>query len=280
MTSRPVTLAAAQMQSAVGDPEANIGHAVECIGQAAASGAQIVVLPELFTVDYISFAKRDPALFSRAETVDGPTISRIRAAAREHGVWALPSIFERDIPGVCYDTAFLIDDQGEIVGRYRKTHIALMTSPQAGQEKYYFTAGNELPVFQTPFGVVGILICYDRGFPEAWRVLALQGAEIVLVPITTTDQDGFTEMARTRCFENGVVGVFANRCGTELDKWYFGGSLIADPTGKVLAQAGAEETVLTATFDLAELVEKRMKMPYLRDRRPDLYGPLVNRAGS
>ena len=171
----------------------------------------------------------------------------------------------------------LIDPDGEIAGRYRKTHIALMTSPEAGQEKYYFTAGNHLPVFDTPFGKLGILICYDRGFPEAWRVLTLQGAEIVVVPITTTDEDGFAAMAQTRCFENGVVGVFVNRCGSEDRKWYFGGSLIVGPRGSIEAQAGNDEAVLVATVDLAQIEPSRMRMPYLRDRRPDLYGPLVDR---
>lgn len=274
MTERLLTVAAAQMHSAVNDRDGNLRHAAELIGEAAAKGAQLVVLPELFGVDYMAFSQRDPALFQRAEPMDGPTVTAMAAAAKQHGVWVIPTFFEKALAGVCYDTAVLINPDGAVVGKYRKTHIALMSSPEAGQEKYFFAPGNHLPVFDTPFGKLGILICYDRGFPEAWRALTLQGAEIIAVPITTTDEDGFAEMARTRCFENGVVGIFVNRVGQEDWKHFFGGSLIVGPRGDVLAQAGGEEAVLTATVDLGSIEPTRMRMPYLRDRRPDLYGIL------
>ena len=274
-SGRVLTVAAAQMSSVVGDRAANLQRAEELIGDAAAGGAQLVVLPELFPFDYVSFTERNPALFERAEAQDGPTIRAMVAAARRHKVWVLPSFFEKALAGVCYDTAVLINPQGETAGLYRKTHIALLSDPQSGQEKFYFKAGNHLPVFDTPVGKIGILICYDRGFPEAWRALVLQGAEVILVPITTTDEDGFAALARTRCFENGVYGVFVNRCGQEAWKHFFGGSLIVGPRGEVLAQAGATETVLTATLDLDSIEATRLRMPYLRDRRPELYQSLA-----
>jgi predicted amidohydrolase len=272
MSDRIVTVAAAQMSSIVGDRDANLRKAVEMVGEAAAQGAQLVVFPELFPFDYVSFTDRDPALFQRAEPMDGPTVQAMAAAAAKHRVWVVPTFFEKEVAGVAYDTAVLINPSGQVVGRYRKTHIALLSSPDSGQEKFYFKAGNQLPVFDTPLGKIGILICYDRGFPEAWRVLVLQGAEIVLVPITTTDEDGFAAMACTRCFENGVYGVFVNRCGQENWKRFFGGSLIAGPRGQILAQAGGEDAVLVAQLDLDAIEPTRLRLPYLRDRRPELYG--------
>ncbi len=269
--TRQVTVAAAQMGSVVGDRTANLAKADQLIAEAAAQGAQLVVLPELFAFDYVAFTHRDPALFQRAEPRNGPTVQAMVEAAAKHKVWLVPSFFEKEVAGVCYDTALLIDPAGKIVGRYRKTHIALLSSPESGQEKFFFRAGNSLPVFDTPLGKLGILICYDRGFPEAWRTLVLQGAELILVPITTTDEDGFAEMARTRCFENGVFGVFVNRCGTEEWKRFFGGSLIVGPRGQILAQTGGDDAVITATLDLDSIEETRLRLPYLRDRRPDLY---------
>jgi predicted amidohydrolase len=260
------------MTSLVNDRIANLEKAALLVGQAAAQGAQLVVLPELFSIDYVAFAERDPTLFQRAEPLNGPTVEAMRSAAHDHRVWLVPSFFEKEVAGVCYDTALLINPHGEIVGKYRKTHIALLSGSGSGQEKFFFRPGNQLPVFATPMGTLGILICYDRGFPEAWRVLVLQGAEIVVVPITTTDEDGFEAMARTRCFENGVFGVFVNRCGQEDWKHFFGGSVIAGPRGQLLAQAGGEETVLTAELDLDLIEPTRLRLPYLRDRRPDLYG--------
>ena len=121
-----------------------------------------------------------------------------------------------------------------------------------------------MPVFETPLGKIGILICYDRGFPEAWRVLVLQGAEIIAVPITTTDEDGFAEMATTRCFENGVFGLFVNRCGQEDWKHFFGGSLIIGPRGEILAQANGDDAVITAKLDLNMIEPTRLRLPYLR----------------
>lgn len=268
-------VAAAQMQSVVGDREANLEKARRMIQQAAQAGARLVVLPELFAYDYVAFTDRDPKLFERAEPLDGPTIGAMQAAAKEFGVWVLPTVFEKELAGVCYDTAVLIDDRGQRVGRYRKTHIALLSSPQSGQEKFFFKAGSQFPVFDTPFGRIGILICYDRGFPEAWRTLVLKGAELILIPITTTDQDGFIEMAKTRCFENGVYGVFVNRCGQEEWKHFFGGSAIVGPRGHVLAQAEDQEALLIAEIDLSLIEEIRLRLPYLRDRRPELYGGLV-----
>lgn len=269
---RQYTVAAAQMQSIVGNREANLAKARTQIQQAAQMGASLVVLPELFAFDYVGFTHRDPKLFERAEPMDGPTLKAMRQAAREFKIWVVPSIFEKELAGVCYDTAVLINPQGELVGKYRKTHIALLSSPESGQEKFFFRPGNSLPVFDTPLGKLGILICYDRGFPEAWRALVLKGAELILIPITTTDEDGFLEMAKTRCFENGVYGVFVNRCGKEDWKSFFGGSAIVGPRGEVLANTSGEEAVIAAEIDLDRIEVTRLRLPYLKDRRPELYG--------
>ena len=136
--ARQVTVAAAQMGSVVGDRAANLARANDLIAQAAAQGAQLVVLPELFAFDYVAFTHRDPALFQRAEPMNGPTVQAMVEAAAKHKVWLVPSFFEKEVAGVCYDTALLIDPTGKLVGRYRKTHIALLSSPRKRAGKVLF----------------------------------------------------------------------------------------------------------------------------------------------
>jgi len=264
---RTLAVSVVQMLAVDGEKDRTVDRMMRHLDEAGRRGSELTVLPEVWT----GLGFSDPNMHREiAEEIPGPVTDRLCEKAREHGMAICGSLYERDGNAV-HNTAPVISQQGEIVGRYRKTHIALLSSPESGQEKFYFRPGNALPVFRTSLGTIGILICYDRGFPEAWRVLVLQGAEIVLVPITTTDEDGFAEMARTRCFENGVFGVFVNRCGIERDKRFFGGSLVAGPRGELLAHAGPDDALLVATLDLATIEPTRLRLPYLRDRRPELY---------
>ncbi|MFN8525065.1 MAG: nitrilase-related carbon-nitrogen hydrolase [Chloroflexota bacterium] len=269
--SRPVRAAAIQHHSAAAEPNANISTAVDQCRTAVADGADLLILPELFAVQYAPFNRRDPRLLALAEPLDGPTVSAFREFAARHGVWMVVPTFERAMAGVAFDSAVLLDSSGRIAGVYRKTHVALIAQENSGQEKFYFREGNEFPVWDTPFGRLGVLICYDRNFPEAWRALVNQGAEIVAVPITTDGRSMFREVAQTMCYLNGVFGVFVNRVGVEADREFFGGSLICGPRGEVLAEAGDAPTVISAQVDASDLVTVRATMPFLRDARPEIY---------
>jgi beta-ureidopropionase len=274
MTTRLV-VAAIQTHASSAEPAENIRAAGVLCEQAVDEGAQLLVLPELFAEQYAAFSVRNPALLARAEPLDGPTLTALRNVARRRSVWIVAPFYERAIPGVAYDSAALIDSDGEIRGVYRKTHVALIAQEPSGQEKFYFREGNRFPVWDTPWGRLGVLICYDRNFPEAWRLLVHQGAEIVAVPITTDGRSMFREVAQSMCYLNGVFGIFANRAGREAERAFFGGSLVCGPGGDVLSEAGDEPAVLSVTIDAACLPAVRGSMPFLRDLRPELYGPLA-----
>lgn len=273
--TKPLLVAAVQTHAASTDSAANVLDAVALCERAADAGAQLLVLPELFAEQYAAFSRRDPALLARAEAPDGPTLTALREVACRRAVWIVAPFYERAISGVAYDTAAVIDADGVVGGVYRKTHVALIAQEPSGQEKFYFREGNRFPVWDTPWGRLGVLICYDRNFPEAWRLLVQQGAEIVAVPITTDGRAMFREVAQTMCYLNGVFGVFVNRVGREGDRSFFGGSVICGPQGEVLGEAGDAPTVLTASIDTSVLSAVRATMPFLRDLRPELYGPLV-----
>lgn len=264
-------VAAVQTHAASADPAENLRDALALCDTAADAGAQLLVLPELFVVQYAPFAVRDPSLLELAEPLDGPTVTALAGLARRRRVWIVAPIYERAMRGVAYDTAVLIDDTGTVRGAYRKTHVALLAQPNSGQEKYFFREGHEFPVWDTPWGKLGILICYDRNFPEAWRMLVERGAEIVAVPITTDGRSMFREVAQVMCYLNGVFGIFANRVGEEGARSFFGGSLICGARGEILAEAEAMPTAISTTLPLGELGEIRAAMPFLRDLRPEIY---------
>jgi predicted amidohydrolase len=275
VSERAPLVAAVQLHAGSADPADNLRHAVAVCEEAACQGAQLLVLPELFTLQYTAFSGRDPGLLGLAEPLDGPTTRAFGRLAAERRVWVVVPLFERAVPGVAFDSAVLIGPDGAVRGVYRKTHVALLAQEPSGQEKFYFRAGNRFPVWDTEWGRLGILICYDRNFPEAWRLLVRQGAELIAVPITTDGRWLFRELAQVLCYLNGVYGVFANRVGVERERTFFGGSLICGPRGEVLAEAGADEAVVRARADLAAIAPVRAAMPFLRDLRPELYGPLA-----
>ena len=274
-----IKVAAIQMSCIPHDKEANVENALRHIEATSKSGAKLLVLPEIFTMGYHCLTERNTKYFDEAEPIPGPTTRAIGAKAKEYGVYVVTPIFERAGPGNYYNTAALIGPEGNVVGKYSKTHIPL--SGGGALEKYYFRPGSEFPVFETEYGKVGIIICYDRLFPEPFRILAIKGADIVLVPATIfprpepTVSEDWNFVARTRAVENGVFAVFVNRSGEEGGRKYFGHSLIVNPDGVILSQAGFEEGVVTAEIDLNQVDAVRRRRVYARDRRPEIYSKLI-----
>jgi predicted amidohydrolase len=270
-----VRLSVVQMNSST-DRDANVDKACRYIDAAVErDGADLVVLPEFFNNFY--FAQyRDYAHIDLAERDDGHTMTEVRERARRHGVHVLATIFEEDAAGVYYDTAIMVDPDGEIAGKYRKVQPAAVQS----LEKLFFRYGSHWPVFRVGDWNVGAIVCYDTLFPESARCVALNGAELVLVPFAAPQQLLWRDIMRTRALENGVYFAPCNKVGREGfgadDDWRFGGqSMIVDPLGEVLAELDdQDEGVITQTLDRERVFQARRRYPMFRDRRPDLYGPI------
>jgi N-carbamoylputrescine amidase len=267
------------------DREANVRTAIRMVRQAAGQGARIVCLPELFNTMYFCVETRRE-YFEWAEPIPGPTTDRMAAVARETGSVLVCPVFERAADGAFYNAAAVLGPDGAFLGKYRKSSIPLMDvtrSPEPrGNEKFYFTPGDlGFPTFETPFARIGILICYDRHFPEAARVLGLGGAEIVFVPTATTRMARYLWDVELRAhaianvyYVCGVNKVGVDAGGSARD--HHGASLIVSPRGEILAQASdTREDMAIADVDLAVIPELRALWGYYRDRRPDLYGPVV-----
>jgi predicted amidohydrolase len=259
-----------QMNSRAGARDENVERASAFVAQAAGEGAEVVVLPEFFNVEYFP-QYRDYRYMDYAETQDGFTTTRIRETARTHRVWVVSTIFEMERPGLYYDTAMLIDPTGEIVGKYRKVHPAALLS----LEKIYFRGGSSFPVFRIGDWTVGFSICYDNLFPESCRCLGVAGAELIIAPYATPIDDPWHNFLSTRALENGLYLAACNHVGQE-GEWRFSGkSLLISPRGKILAEAsGTEEQILSAEIDRDQVVDARRRFPLWRDRRPELYGPI------
>lgn len=274
-TNRELKVAGVQMKCTFLEPkEEKVKRALTLTEEAAKDGARIILLPELFNMDYEPFCRRkDPTVFEYAEPVPGPTTNKIADITRRYGIYVIAPIFEKAGPGLYYNTAPVIGPTG-VVGRYRKTHIPAIKS----LEKLYFRAGSEFPVFRTEFANFGITICYDRRFPETWRILSLKGAEIIFHPSATEVLAkkiwGF--VYRTRALDNGVFAVITNRVGKEGDLEFFGNSIIVNPYGKIIANAREkEDAILSAILNLDDVDGARLKSPWLRDFRPEIYQRLV-----
>jgi beta-ureidopropionase len=256
--------------------EENHDRAEELLKEAVRQGVEIACLQEIFATWFFpqTLDAKDQEL---AEPLDGPTVSRMRAVARALNLWLVVPFYERAMAGELYNAAVLVDGRGEIVGHYRKHHLPMSSH---FNEKFYFRPGNlGYPVFETPGGRVGIMICYDRHFPEAARALALNGAQVVFVPTATTLR-GFSRSVweaelRGHAIANGYFVGGVNRVGQERESEYYGASIFIDPIGQTIAQAGDQEEVLVADLSLARLEEVRRMWPFFRDRRPDSYGRIV-----
>jgi beta-ureidopropionase len=267
------------------EKEVNIRTAARLIRQASAQGAQIICLQELFSTIYFCVEER-PEYFDLAEPIPGPTIDQMGELARETGTVLICPIFERASEGKFFNSAAVVGPDGQVIGKYRKSSIPFMdrarSSEPRGNEKFYFEPGDlGFPTFPTPFGRIGILICYDRHFPEAARVLGLNGAEIVFVPTVTSTMTRYLWEVELRA--HAIANIYyvcgVNKVGMDVggsSRVHFGSSVIINPRGEILAQAGdTNEEVVVADVDLSIIPELRAMWGYYRDRRPDKYGPLV-----
>jgi beta-ureidopropionase len=259
------------------------------IEQAARSGIQILCLQELFFGPYFC-AEQDARWYAAAEPVpDGPTIELMRNAARKHGMVLIVPFYEKELAGVFYNTAAVIDASGTFVGKARKVHIPHchagedQTHPYGFWEKFYFRPGNlGYPVFETRFAKIGVYICYDRHFPEGGRALGLRGAEIVFNPSATTagHADYLWRLEQpAMAVANGYFVGALNRAGRE-PPWnigeFFGNSYFVDPDGQIVAEAaGADDEIVCAELDLDQIDRVRAHWQFYRDRRPDTYADLV-----
>lgn len=263
-------LSLVQMNSSP-DRDANVEKALAYIDQAVDSyQSNLVVIPEFFNHPY-AFSTRDHKNFKFAEPQSGYSMSRMRKKARERKIYLIATLFEEESAGIYYDTAFVIDPDGEIIGKYRKVMPGLYLS----LERIYFRFGSRFSVFQVGEWKVGIVICYDTFFPEHARCSAVNGAELIVVPFAAPKVGPWREMMITRAWENAVYFAPCNKVGLE-SGWQFGGiSMIIDPEGEVLSEAGEQQDeIINATLNRSLLFETRQKKPFFRDRRPDLYAPL------
>jgi len=291
MAPHTVTLALVQM-AMHRDKASNVAKARAAVADAARRGAQIVVLPELFASPYFCQVQ-DPDLFELAEPVPGPTSEAIAAAAKEHHVAVVTPLFERRAAGIYHNSLVVYGPDGTALGMYRKMHIP---DDPLFYEKYYFTPGDlGFVTVPTPFATLGPLICWDQWYPEAARVSALQGAQILCYPTAIAwhpkekARCGAEQLAawqtiqRSHAIANGVFVAAVNRVGHEgpadggLEFW--GHSFAADPFGVVLAEAGEGEETLVVPLDLSRQEEVRRNWPFLRDRRIDAYGGIASRFG-
>ncbi|MGA2600067.1 MAG: nitrilase-related carbon-nitrogen hydrolase [Bryobacteraceae bacterium] len=271
----PITLPLEQVKKAMVDK--HLGY----LQQAADAGAQIACLQEIFYGPYFC-AEQETRWYDFTEPVpDGPTIRLMQDVARQHNMAIVVPVYEKEQEGVYYNTAAVIGRDGTYLGKYRKTHIPHVAP--GFWEKFYFRPGNlGYPTFDLGFARIGVYICYDRHFPEGARALGLNGAEIVFNPSATVA--GLSEYLwkleqPAHAVANGYFIAAINRVGTEAP-WnigeFYGTSYFCDPRGQIIAQASRDkDEVLTADLDLDQIGEVRKTWQFFRDRRPDLYGPLV-----
>jgi len=273
-------------QSNSSDLQQNLEKTLASVRQAAAEGAQVICLQELFNTLYFCI-DYDESAFAQAESLEGPTLQRLRQEAASLGVVLVVPFFEKRAPGVYHNSAVVYDADGSVAGFYRKMHIP---DDPGFCEKYYFTPGDTgYQVAHTAFGKLGMLICWDQWFPEAARLTAMKGAEVLIYPTAigvlaheTPQQqqefrDAWQTIQRSHGIANGCFVAAINRVGTENGTQFWGGSFVSGPFGEWIAQADEQETILHATIDPAVLDEHRRTWPFFRDRRIDSYGELTQR---
>jgi N-carbamoylputrescine amidase len=291
MTSSPLKVGLVQHSCSERKAD-NVAKSLRGIAEAAQRGAHVVCLQELFASPYFCQVD-DPRFFEWAEPLDGPTAQAVAAAAKQHGVTVLASIFERRAPGLHHNTLLTIGPTGETLNVYRKMHIP--DDPQF-REKFYFAPGDTgFQCVNTPHAKLGPLVCWDQWYPEAARLTALQGAEMLFYPTAIgwlpeekaefgADQvDAWHTIQRSHAIANGVFTVSVNRMGTERSAAgeieFWGRSFVCAPSGRVLAEAGAGEEVLVVDCDLTHVATTREIWPFFRDRRIDAYAGLTARWG-
>lgn len=264
-----------QLEVDLGDKSENLDRAIKQIENAADKGADIVALPEMFLTGY-NFEEIGDELVNLAEKKEGSSIEKISETARDENVIVIAPIPEiRNMPNIVYNSAIVIDNNGTVLGSYAKSHLW-------AKEKKYFKPGDSLPVFDTDQGKIGVMICYDAGFPEVARTLALKGAEIIIMPSAWRIQDYslWDLNTRSRALENSLYLVSSNIVGRRDGKpHFFGNSRIVDPEGQVMIEGevfnddsmSARSTDVVEKIDFDRIAKARNKFQYLMDRRPDLY---------
>ncbi len=280
----------AQMRCSL-SAEENLEKAIAQIRLAHRMGGEIVCLQELFRTCYFCQSE-NVAMFDLAESIPGPSTEKLGRMAKELGIVVIASLFERRAAGIYHNTAAILDADGSLIGRYRKMHIP---DDPSYFEKYYFTPGDlGFVAIQTKFAKVGVLVCWDQWYPEAARLTALKGAEVLFYPTAigwhprekathgSQQASAWQTMQRAHAIANGVYVAAANRVGHEgppdggIEFW--GGSFVSDPFGVVLKQASRdEEEVLVVRCDRQHLESVRRNWPFLRDRRIDVYGDITRR---
>ena len=273
------------------DPDANLKKTLALADRAAQRGAQIICTQELFRSQYFCQSE-DHENFKLAEPIPGPSTDAFCKLAKKHKVVVIASLFEKRAAGVYHNTAAIIDADGSLLGRYRKMHIP---DDPLYYEKFYFTPGDlGFKAWQTRYGKIGVLICWDQWYPEAARLTALQGAQILFYPTAIgwhpgekkkygeRQHDSWETIQRSHAIANGCYVAAVNRIGHEklagrgIEFW--GQSFVAGTSGEILAKAGAaKEEILIVPVDLASVDTTRTHWPFLRDRRIDAYGGLTKR---
>jgi N-carbamoylputrescine amidase len=273
------------------DPEENLAGAIAAIREAAARGARLICLPELFRSQYFC-REENHDYFDLAEPIPGPSTDVLGHLARELDVVIVASIFERRAAGLYHNTAAILNADGALLGIYRKMHIP---DDPLYYEKFYFTPGDlGFPNFDTRYGRIGVLVCWDQWYPEGARLASLRGANILLYPTAigwhpaekaefgAAQLDAWRTIQRSHAIANGVFVAAVNRVGFEgpadsgIEFW--GSSFVADPFGQIIAEASTDkEETLVVECDLRRMEEVRRNWPFLRDRRTDAYGPLLQR---
>lgn len=282
------------VQMAMGpSPTGNIEKCAALVESAAGAGAQVVVLPELPQAHYFC-QREDAALFDLAEPADGPTVSTMARVAKGCGVVVVAPFFERRAPGIYHNSLAVVDADGSVLGIYRKMHIP---DDPSYYEKFYFTPGDlGFRCFHTRFGAIGTLICWDQWYPEAARLTALLGAELLVYPTAigwhprekaengAAQRDAWKIVQRGHAVANGLYVAAANRVGHELPPEggpgieFWGTSFLADPQGQLVAEASIDhEEILVSEVDVARIEDVRRNWPFLRDRRIDAFAPISAR---
>ena len=287
----PARVVLGLVQMAMSDDQAdNMRRAVAGVREAAAKGAKVVCLPELFLSRYFCQVE-DHRFFQLAEPIPGPSTTSLGALAKELGVVIIASLFEKRAEGLYHNTTAILDADGKYLGKYRKMHIP--DDPNY-YEKFYFTPGDlGFRSWDTQHAKAGVLICWDQWYPEAARLTALTGAQILFYPTAigwlipekaeygTAQQASWETIQRSHAIANGVYVVAVNRVGVEpgpnqgIEFW--GGSFVAAPNGEIIAKAGTSEETIVVEVDTGRVDVARTHWPFLRDRRVDAYGGMTSR---
>jgi N-carbamoylputrescine amidase len=282
---KKVTLALIQTACTI-DSEVNFTKAVQQIKAASGKDANIILLQELFNTTYFCQTV-DEKFFDWAEPIPGPLTDQLCKLAKQLEVVIVAPFFERRTAGIYHNSVVVIDADGTLMGTYRKKHIP---DDPGFHEKYYFTPGDDdYRVFETKYAKIGPLICWDQWFPEAARITALKGAEILVYPTaigTLPDEDEQTAkefhcawqtIQQSHAIANGCFVAAVNRVGKEGEITFWGQSFVAGPFGQMIAQSGSEEEILITEIDLLAIEKQRRTWPFFRDRRIDTYGSILKR---